>query len=114
MAVKKQLTEKRFEANIAKLDANVKSTHVQIKRTVKLLSQIIHEQKENSVQLAIRVREMKKKYAQARIPEYALIQDQESLLQSDLKIVDTQQLVVNSILDYLAVFNSYPCSFNRI
>ena len=111
--IKRALTEKQFGANISKLESNVVSTHHQVKKSVKLLSHVIEEQKSNSQQLAIRVSEMKKKYAQARIPEYALIQDEDSLLQSDLTIVDTQLLVVTTILDYISVFNSFPCSFNR-
>ena len=114
VAVKEALTERQFDASILKLDANVVSTHIQVKRSVKILAMVIQEQRANSEKLNIRVREMKKKYAQARIPEYALIQDQDSLLQSDLTIVDTQLRVVSTILDYLSVFNTFPCSFNRI
>ncbi|MFT6632910.1 MAG: outer membrane protein TolC [Bacteriovoracaceae bacterium] len=113
-AVKEALTEKQFDAQILKMNTNVQSTHLQVQRSVKILSQVIQEQKANSQQLTIRVKEMKKKYNQARIPEYALIQDQDSLLQSDLAVVDTQLRVVNTILDYLTVFNTFPCSFNRI
>mgnify|MGYP003685775489 CR=1 FL=1 len=111
--IKKALTERRFRSNMQKLETNVVSTHHQVKRSVKLLSHVITEQKQNSKQLAIRVKEMKKKYSQARIPEYALIQDEDSLLQSDLNIVDTQLLVVTTILDYISVFNTFPCTFNR-
>lgn len=111
--IKQALTEKQFNANMTKIETDVISTHHQVKKSVQLLSHVIEEQKENSKQLAIRVKEMKKKYAQARIPEYALIQDEDSLLQSDLTIVDTQLLVVTTILDYISVFNSFPCSFNR-
>jgi outer membrane protein TolC len=113
VAVKEALTERQFSANINSIESNVRSTHEQVKRSVKLLSHLIKEQKSNSKQLSIRVKEMKRKYSQARIPEYALIQDEDSLLQSDLTVVDTQLQVVNTILDYVAVFNTFPCSFNR-
>jgi hypothetical protein len=112
--VKETLTEKQFDASISSLDANVKTTHFQVLRSVNILTEVIKEQKANSKALGIRVKEMEKKYAQARIPEYVLIQDQDSLLQSDINIVDTQLKVVNTLLDYLAVFNTFPCSFNRI
>ncbi len=112
-AVKEAYTEKQFDANISNLETNVLSTHKQVQKSIKLLNSLIKEQRSNSKQLAIRVKEMKKKYSQARIPEYALIQDEDSLLQSDLTIVDTQLMVVNTILDYFAVFNTYPCNFNR-
>ncbi|MDH5414436.1 MAG: TolC family protein, partial [Flavobacteriaceae bacterium] len=112
--VKKIRTEKEFTSDIWKLETNIKSTHTQVQNSVKLLAHVISEQKLNSKQLSIRVREMKKKYAQARVPEYALIQDEDSLLQSDLSIIDTQLLVINTLLDYLSVFDTYPCMFNRI
>jgi hypothetical protein len=113
-AVKEALTEKQFDAQILKMNSNVQSTHLQVKRSVKILADVIKQQKANSKQLTIRVTEMKKKYNQARIPEYALIQDEDLLLQSDLAVVDTQLRVVNTILDYFTVFNTFPCSFNRI
>ena len=56
---------------------------------------------------------MKRKYNQARIPEYVLIQDQDALLSSDLSIVDTQLAILNTLLDYFVVFTQTPCSFNR-
>jgi len=112
-AVKEKITESQFKANIDKLSAQTKATHTQVQESVKLLSQLIQAQKENSKSLAVRVKEMKKKYNQARIPEYALIQDEDSLLQSDINVVNTQLQVVNTILDYFSVFNTYPCSFNR-
>lgn len=111
--VKEKLTELQFDANIGNLDANVRSTHIMVKQSVELLTTLMKTQKANSKALAVRVVEMKKKYRQARIPEYALIQDQDSLLQSDVSVVDTQLLVVNTILDYLSVFNTFPCGFNR-
>lgn len=112
-AVKEKITESQFRSHIQKLDTQVKSTHTQVQETVKLLGKLIESQKANSKALAIRVKEMRRKYNQARIPEYALIQDQDSLLQSDINVVNTQLQVVNTLLDYMSVFNSYPCSFNR-
>lgn len=112
--VLEKLSESRFEANIQKLDSNVIALHDQVKSSVGILTEVIKAQKANSRELSIRVKEMKKKYAQARIPEYALIQDQDSLLSSDLTVVDTQLRVVSIILDYFAVFNEFPCGFNKL
>ncbi len=113
-SVKEAYTERSFSANIDAMESKVRSTHQQTKQTVKLLSELMKEQRANSKQLAIRVSEMKKKYAQARIPEYALIQDEDSLLQSDLGVVDIQLMVVETMLDYFGVFHNYPCAFNRV
>lgn len=112
-AVKEELTKKQFHSQLSSLESNVKATHEQVRMSVKILSEVIKEQKLNSKELQVRVSEMQRKYNQARIPEYALIQDQDSLLQSDLNVVDTQLTVVTTILDYFSVFNNFPCSFNR-
>ena len=112
--VKQAYTEKSLGASVNMIEAKIKASHQQIQKTVVLLAELMQEQKANSKQLAIRVKEMKKKYSQARIPEYALIQDEDSLLQSDLGVVDIQLLVVNTVLDYFSVFHDYPCTFNRM
>ena len=113
-SVKEAYTEKSFSANINMMDTQVRSTHQQTQKTVKLLSELMEQQRLNSKQLTIRVREMKKKYNQARIPEYALIQDEDSLLQSDLTVVDIKLLLIGTMLDYFGTFHDYPCAFNRM
>lgn len=111
--VKEKLSEMQLKSNILSLDSNVRATHTQVKSSVLLLADLMKAQKANSKSLQVRVRELKRKFQQARIPEYILIQDQDSLLESDVSVVDTQLRVVNTILDYFAIFNTYPCSFNR-
>ncbi len=111
--VKEKLTENKFKANIQNLETQVVTTHSLTQNNVLILRDLVRAQRANSKALNVRVREMRKKYNQARIPEYALIQDQDSLLQSDLGVIDTQLQMVNTILDYFTIFNSFPCSFNR-
>lgn len=113
VAIKDKLTEGQFSASIDKIDSNILATHIQIQRSIKLLISLIKEQRANSKELSIRVSELKKKYAQARIAEYVLIQDEGALLQSDVTVVETQLQIVNTVLDYFSVFGTYPCAFNR-
>ncbi|MEX1098927.1 MAG: hypothetical protein WEB87_00790, partial [Bacteriovoracaceae bacterium] len=89
-------------------------THQQISESIKILQEVIQTQKINSRQLEIRLKDMRKKYNQARISVNDLIQDQDSLFSSDLAIVDTKLSVLNTLLDYFSVFTETPCSFNRI
>lgn len=93
--------------------ADLDSTHNQVVKSIQLLLEVIQAQKQNSAQLQIRLKDMQKKYNQARISVTTLIQDQDSKMNSDLAIIDSQTTVVNTVLDYLAVFNQTPCAFNR-
>lgn len=111
--VKKEYNKRKLRANITNMENNLVATHKQISKSIKVLAEVIKTQKENSKQLSIRVKEMQKKYNQARIPEYVLIQDQDALLNSDLSIVDTQLAILNTLLDYFVVFSETPCGFNR-
>ena len=113
-AVKTEYNKKRMKANIANVETNLVATHRQISKTIKILSEVIKAQKVNSKQLSIRLKEMNKKYSQARIPVYALVQDQDQLLSSDLSIVDTQLAILNTLLDYFVVFSDTPCAFNKL
>ena len=113
-AVKTEYNKKRMKANIANVETNLVATHKQISKTIRILSDVIKAQKVNSKQLSIRLKEMNKKYSQARIPVYALVQDQDQLLSSDLSIVDTQLAILNTLLDYFVVFSDTPCAFNKI
>jgi outer membrane protein TolC len=113
-SVKTEYNKRRMKASIANVETNLVATHRQISKTIKILSDVIKAQKVNSKQLSIRLKEMNKKYAQARIPVYALVQDQDQLLSSDLSIVDTQLAILNTLLDYFVVFSETPCDFNKL
>jgi outer membrane protein TolC len=112
--VKEVYTKKKYRAQIKNIDANLQSTHRQINESIKILMQVIDAQKQNSKKLKVRLKDMRKKYNQARVSVNALIQDQDALMSSDLSIIDTQLQIVNTILDYLIVFQETPCAFNRI
>lgn len=111
--IREKLNKRMYRAQISSLEGRVHATYEQVKKSVMVLSKVIDTQRKNSKYLDIRVREMKKKFAQARIPEYVLFQDQESLLQSDLTIVDTQLKIINTLLDFYSIFQTYPCEFNK-
>jgi hypothetical protein len=111
--IKKQYTKRKMQASIRELDNNLEATHWQISESIKILADVIQTQKENSKQLTLRVNEMQKKFNQARIPVLALIQDQDSLMSTDLSIIDTQLAILNTLLDYFVVFTETPCAFNR-
>ena len=105
---------KRISAEVRKLNTMLETTHIQVSNSVKLLTDAVLVQKQTSEKLGIRVKDMQKKFSQARVSVNDLIQDQDALLSSDLLVVDTQLSVLNTVLDYFSVFNQTPCEFNRI
>jgi len=112
--VTKKYNEKRLKANIRSMDNSLLTTHTEISKSVEYLTEIIQAQRSNSRSLKVRLREMEKKFNQARIPAFQLVQDQDALLDSDIAIVDTQLAMLNTLLDYFVVFSDTPCNFNKL
>jgi outer membrane protein TolC len=111
--VKEEYNKRRLDANIKSTDNNIVNTHNQIARQIKILQEVIRTQRLNSDKLNIRLKDMRKKFSQARVSVTALIQDQDALLNSDLSIIDTQLEILNTLLDYFTIFTDTPCEFNR-
>lgn len=111
--VLKKYNKKKMKADIENMDNSLYTTHRQVSKSIVFLGQMIEAQKSNSKSLGLRLKEMNKKYSQARIPVYQLVQDQDALLSSDLSIVDTQLAILNTLLDYFVVFTETPCNFNK-
>ena len=112
--LKKLVSKKRFkaerEANFAKLDAY----HSQMIRSVRLLKQVVANQKVNSLNLAKSLKVSKKKYQQARITVEQLVQEQDGYLNSNLAEIQTKLNIINTLLDYFSVYTETPCKLNRI
>ena len=106
--------EKRLLAMIDQADAQVVSTHTQLAKSMKLISEVIETQKLSSRALEKRLQVIRKKYAQARVSVNDLIQDQDALLRSEINTVDAQLQALNVLFDYLMIFTDTPCDFNRI
>jgi outer membrane protein TolC len=106
--------EKRLYASINSTEAQVINTHIQLVRSISLLTEVIKAQKVSSAELSKRLLGMRRKYEQARVSVNDLIQDQDAFLSSELTTIDTQLQILNTIFDYLVVFTETPCSFNRI
>lgn len=105
--------EKRLLASIDSSEAQVKNTHFQLVKSIQHLNEVVRAQKVSSAQLGKRLVYMRKKYQQARVSVNDLIQDQDSLFNSELTTIDTQLAIINTIFDYLVIFPETPCSFNR-
>lgn len=108
------LAQKRFDSEINQTNTNIITTHQQLVRVIKLLTELIEQQKISSSALERRLVVQNRKYREARITVNDLILDQDSLLNSNLSTINTQLEIINTLFDYLAVFTETPCPFNRI
>lgn len=111
--VRKAVDDKLFQAQADINASKVNSVHLQVIRTIELLSEVMKNQRENTKQLEISLKTSKKKFNQARMTVQQLVQEQDQYLQSNLDEVQTQLNVINTLLDYFSVFTQTPCGINR-
>lgn len=106
--------EKRLQATMDQTDAQVISTHTQIAKSMKLISEVVASQKMGTRALEQRLKVIRKKYSQARVSVNDLILDQDALLASEINTIEAQLQALNVLFDYLMIFTDTPCAFNRI
>lgn len=110
--LKSILDKKRFHAQQEQIVGKLNAYHTQVVRSVGLLQEVVRNQKMNSKYLGESLRVTRKKYNQARISVRDLINDEDALLKSNLDEIGTKLKVVNTLLDYLAVYTETPCKLN--
>ncbi|SMF22128.1 TolC family protein [Pseudobacteriovorax antillogorgiicola] len=106
------LEESVYQAERQKLVAQLAAQKQSIGPQIKILYETIEHQKRNTQLLKKSSIAIEKQYRQARISIMELINEQDSLQDSQLKEVDAYLLVVNTLLDYLRTFNQTPCPLN--
>lgn len=105
--------EKKTRSQSSSLTSQIKSTHLQLFKSIELLAEATRLQKVSSENLKIRMKDITKKYNQARISVTEMIADQDAYLNANLSVIDVQLQLINTLLDYFAVFTETPCAFNQ-
>lgn len=103
-----------LEAKSLSMENELRSTHDTMMKAMVLLSKGLESQSENSKNLNTNYREMLRKYKQGRISVSTLILEQDALFNSQLKEIDIKKQIAHVLLDYLTVFNRFPCQWNNI
>ena len=103
-----------FDSQVGQNDAMLTNTHQQLVKVIRLLTDVVRAQKENTQALERRLVVQNRKFREARLSVNDLILDQDALLNSNLTTISTQLEIINTIFDYLVVFTETPCEFNRI
>ncbi len=81
------------------LQAGLIASHSSILQNIKFLIAAIRSQESSAESLKVRLKEVKKKYRQARVSVTELVNDQDDLLNSELSIIQTQLAILRSLFD---------------
>lgn len=87
--------------------------HMQIVKSIALLNQVVTQLETNTLYLSKSLREVKRKYDQARISYRDYINEQNLLLESNLNEINTKLEIINTLFDYFSVFTNTDCKINK-
>jgi hypothetical protein len=111
----KSLIEKKYkEAKSSETLSKVVSLHEQTLKSIAYLNEVIKEQANNTKYLNESLNETQRKFRQARVGVEQLVYEQDLYQQSKLMEIDTKLMMVHTLLDYLSVYDQFPCEFNKI
>ena len=101
-------------AQMTQIRQNIVTTHESAKRSLLLLARGLESQRETSASLSESLKSSKIKFNQGRIPFTSLLQEQDALFQARLQEISLRKQIAFALLDYLAVFTEFPCSWNKL
>lgn len=111
-AVRKEIITKSNISKYKEIQGKLSSFHVETLNSINVLYKVIDAQKKNTKLLDDTYKISNKKFKQARITAQNLLQDEDSLLQSNLNEIQTQYNVIATIIDYFSVYGDAPCKIN--
>ncbi|MCI5072818.1 TolC family protein [bacterium] len=111
---KLKLNQMMLNSEIKSLRQNFLTQYQLIQKSSYLLLQSIEQQKDNLNSLKQRSKEILRKFNQGRLSISDYISDQDRLLQTELQLIDSQNLIIQTMLDYLNIFSKSQCAFNQV
>ena len=106
--------EKRTTAvQEAKINAQFKAVHESLQLNYPALTESVRFFQKSIREYEIVVKSTSDKFRQGRRSVFDYISSRNSLLNSRLQMVDLEEQMILEVLNYLSIFNSAPCSFNR-
>lgn len=113
MNLREELINKSNIAKYQEIEGKLNAFHTQTVKSIDVLYRVIAAQKRNAQYLNESLKISKNKFKQARLSARDLIQDEDSLLQSNLSEINTKYNIISNLIDYFTVFNSTPCTINK-
>jgi len=111
--IRDEIIQKSKISRYQEVEGKLAALHSQTVNSINVLYKVIAAQKRNSILLDETLKSSKKKFKQARLSSRELIQDEDSLLQSNLNEINTKYNVISTLIDYFSVFTETPCSINK-
>lgn len=112
--LKVKMAKAQISSEMQEMDAKIHTLHKGIVDNLGLLKKVILTRYENQKHMRTVLKDSQKKYRQARISSKNLIDDEDSNLNNDLGLIQTQAQIISIMLDYFSVFTETPCELNRI
>ncbi len=109
-----KLSKYKYEAQLRSQLSRINAFHSETVNMISTLKEVVRNQKETTKYLTKSLKISKRKYKQARISLQELISEQDSHLQSNLSQIDSQLVIINTLIDYLSIYSETPCELNRI
>jgi outer membrane protein TolC len=111
--VLEEIDKLRYQKEQESILGQMNSYHRQIVSSVKILNEVIVQLHKNSRYLQQSLKEVERKYNQARITFREYIQEQNLLLESNLNEIKTKLEIIHTLLDYFTVFTETKCELNK-
>lgn len=107
-------TKNRFRSMAQSNLGKVNAFHTETLEITKALIDVLRSQKETSKYLGISLSESRKKFNQGRISIQELISEQDAQTQNKLNEIESNLIILSTLIDYFSIFTETPCEFNRI
>ncbi len=107
-------TKNRFRSQAQSNLAKMNSFHVETIEIIKALMEVLKSQKNTSKYLGISISESRKKFNQGRISIQEFISEEDSQIQNKLNEIESNLIILTTLIDYFSIFTETPCEFNRI
>lgn len=111
--IQEEIIQKSNVAKYQEIEGKLNAFHTQTVQSIDVLYKVIAAQQRNAKYLDETLKTSKTKFKQARLSARELIQDEDSLLQSNLNEINTKYNVISTLIDYFSVFSSTPCAINK-
>ncbi len=111
-AIQKEILTKTNIAKYKEIQGRLGAFHTETVNSINVLYKVIDAQERNTKLLNETFKISNGKFKQARINARNLLQDEDSLLQSNLNEINTKYNVIATIIDYFSVYGSTACIIN--
>ena len=109
-----RFVEANLNAQTRGLKGQMDAYHSTIVESIELLKTIIKQRSENDDFLLAVLKNSRKKYRQARLTSFQLLEEEDRYIANAISLINTQIQLVNVMYDYFGTFTKTPCALNEV